>query len=227
MEIINIDGIEVKIIRKRIRNAYIKINPSGEVFVTAPKLYPAMLIKSFLNRKLGWIKKRQAAALARPAKIKNLFVSGEHIELCGKRYLLNVFHAKKRSAVVNFDCVDLYAKPQDGLAVKQKVINHFYKEQLEKVAGTFVNKWLIEMPVGAAGPVEIAFKTMKSKWGSCNIRSRKITLNTELAKKTLRCAEYVCAHEVLHLKERNHNKNFHTFMKQAFPDWKSLEEELK
>ena len=77
-----------------------------------------------------------------------------------------------------------------------------------------------------ANAVKIKYKKMKGRWGSCNISDRIITLNTELAKKSARCIEYVTAHELLHLKERKHNKKFRDYMKKAFPDWKKLEAEL-
>lgn len=77
-----------------------------------------------------------------------------------------------------------------------------------------------------ANAVKIKYKKMKGRWGSCNISDRIITLNTELAKKSGRCIEYVTAHELLHLKERKHNKKFRDYMKKAFPDWKKLEAEL-
>ena len=82
-------------------------------------------------------------------------------------------------------------------------------------------------PVVLRNPVKFNFKRMKGKWGSCNISAKKITLNTELAKKSLRCVEYVIVHEILHLKERKHNKRFNDYMKKTFPDWKKLEAELE
>ncbi|AKL98530.1 M48 family metallopeptidase [Endomicrobium proavitum] len=227
MESIEFDGVKALIIRKKIKNAYIKIKSSGEVVITAPLRYPSVLIERFFGRKLGWIKKRKAAVLARPAKIKNLYIDGEHVELFGKKYALNVYNAKKSYVVLNCDSICLYVKDGAGYDKKKKAMDAFYKKQLENIVPAFINKWLLEIRAVAPAPITLCFKSMKSKWGSCRVNERKITLNTELAKKSVRCAEYVCAHEVLHLRQIRHNKDFKDFMKRAFPDWKALEEELK
>jgi predicted metal-dependent hydrolase len=40
---------------------------------------------------------------------------------------------------------------------------------------------------------------MKTKWGSCNAKARRIWLNLELIKKPPACLEYVVVHELTHL----------------------------
>jgi predicted metal-dependent hydrolase len=49
---------------------------------------------------------------------------------------------------------------------------------------------------------------MKTKWGACNIRVRKIWLNLELTKVAPHLLEYVVVHELTHLLERAHNDHF-------------------
>lgn len=73
---------------------------------------------------------------------------------------------------------------------------------------------------------EICVKVMKTKWGTCNIKAKRIWLNTELAKKSIESIEYVLAHEMVHLIERKHNKNFITHLRKTLPKWEHLREEL-
>ena len=49
---------------------------------------------------------------------------------------------------------------------------------------------------------------MKTKWGSCNTSLGKIWINLQLVKRPVNCLEYVVAHEIIHLIEKNHNDNF-------------------
>ena len=49
---------------------------------------------------------------------------------------------------------------------------------------------------------EIRFRKMKTKWGTCNTRAKRIWLNTELAKRNIESIEYVLVHEMVHLLER-------------------------
>ena len=67
---------------------------------------------------------------------------------------------------------------------------------------------------------------MKTKWGTCNIKSKRIWLNTELAKKPIENIEYVLIHEMVHLLERNHNEKFVAYMDKFSSRWKYLREEL-
>lgn len=69
-------------------------------------------------------------------------------------------------------------------------------------------------------------RKMKTKWGSCNIEKRLITINLELAKKYLHCIEYIVVHEMVHLLERNHNERFVAYMDQFLPNWRAIKSEL-
>jgi predicted metal-dependent hydrolase len=73
---------------------------------------------------------------------------------------------------------------------------------------------------------EIRFRKMKTKWGTCNPRLKRILLNTELAKKSIKSIEYVLIHEMVHLLERGHNARFHAYMDRFFPTWRVQKAEL-
>ena len=73
---------------------------------------------------------------------------------------------------------------------------------------------------------EVGIRKMKTKWGTCNPKAKRIYLNTELAKKSIEHIEYVLMHEMVHLLERNHNDRFIAHMNKFLPPWKQLREEL-
>lgn len=60
---------------------------------------------------------------------------------------------------------------------------------------------------------------MRTRWGTCNSRSRSIRLNTELVKKPMECLEYVVVHEMVHLLEASHNARFKALMSRYMPNW--------
>ncbi len=74
---------------------------------------------------------------------------------------------------------------------------------------------------------DVRFRKMKSRWGSCNIKSKVICLNTELVKKPIKCIEYVLVHEMVHLLERKHDARFYGFMDKFYPSWKTVRKFLK
>ena len=63
-------------------------------------------------------------------------------------------------------------------------------------------------------------RKMKTKWGSCNYRDGNIRLNTDLARISPECLEYVVVHEMVHLLEPKHNKCFYSLMDGFLPEWK-------
>lgn len=73
---------------------------------------------------------------------------------------------------------------------------------------------------------EFGIKKMRTRWGTCNLRAKRIWLNLELAKKPPECLEYVVVHELVHLLERKHNAVFVAYMDKHLPNWRHLKGEL-
>jgi hypothetical protein len=67
---------------------------------------------------------------------------------------------------------------------------------------------------------------MKTKWGSCNVRARRIRLNTELVKKPRDLLEYVVVHEMVHLLVPTHSERFAAIMSEHYPGWRDARSEL-
>jgi predicted metal-dependent hydrolase len=60
---------------------------------------------------------------------------------------------------------------------------------------------------------------MKNRWNSCTLHCRRILFNIKLARVPQSCIEYIVVHELLHLKEKNHNKIFEALLNKYLPDW--------
>ena len=69
-------------------------------------------------------------------------------------------------------------------------------------------------------------RAMKTRWGSCNVRTAAITLNLELAKFDMRALRYVITHELTHLWVRGHDARFYARMDKYFPGWQCVRREL-
>ena len=87
----------------------------------------------------------------------------------------------------------------------------------------YIEKWEKVIPVIVN---DFGIKSMKTKWGTCNIEAKRIWLNLELAKKPLQCLEYIVVHEMVHLLERRHNDRFIGYLNKYMPQWKKYKEEL-
>jgi len=78
-----------------------------------------------------------------------------------------------------------------------------------------------------ASVAEWGAKKMKTRWGSCNIRACRIRLNSELAKKSPECLEYVLVHEMTQLLQRGHGDAFNSLMDQFLPAWRLRQADLE
>lgn len=67
---------------------------------------------------------------------------------------------------------------------------------------------------------------MQKQWGSCLTSARKIQFNLLLVRVPLRCIEYIVVHEIAHLKEHRHNKDFIAMLDKYLPDWQLRKKEL-
>lgn len=93
------------------------------------------------------------------------------------------------------------------------------KRQLQRL----IDKWEPVMGVKSAG---FTIKKMKTRWGSCNVKSHHLNFNLLLAKVPQECAEYVVVHELTHLLEPSHNARFWSLMEYYLPKSKELRKQL-
>lgn len=69
-------------------------------------------------------------------------------------------------------------------------------------------------------------RAMRTRWGTCNTRARRLTLSLELAKKPPQCLDYIVVHEMMHLLEPGHGARFKGLMQQHYPAWKACRDLL-
>jgi type I restriction-modification system DNA methylase subunit len=105
-------------------------------------------------------------------------------------------------------------KPDTSTEQRQILLQEWYREQLKALVPHYIAKWekIMGVEVSAFG-----IKKMRTKWGTCNIESKRIWINLELAKKPPECLEYIVVHEMVHLLERNHNARFIAYMNRFLP----------
>mgnify|MGYP003393802311 CR=1 FL=1 len=72
----------------------------------------------------------------------------------------------------------------------------------------------------------ISIKNTKSRWGSCS-KKGNLNFNYKIVLLPEKLADYVIVHELCHLKELNHSKNFWNLVSLALPDYKVLRSKLK
>ena len=99
-----------------------------------------------------------------------------------------------------------------------------WREAVSACVPALIGAW--EPIVGVkAGP--IAYRNMKSRWGSCQPATGRICINVRLALYPPECLEYVVVHELCHLLERGHGPRFRALMDAFMPDWRERRAKLR
>ena len=226
MPSISVAGLDVEIVRKDIKHLHLGVYPpDGRVRVSAPLRVNDEAVRLAVIGKLAWVKRHQQAFLRQERQSARECASRESHYFFGRRYLLEVIEDRgpARIALQDKTRLTLFIPPSTGVKRREEALNTWYRRELKAVIPSMIEKW--EAVIG----VRVAFwgvKKMKTKWGSCNREARRIWLNLELAKKPVRCLEYIVVHEMVHLLERRHNDDFRELMDRFMPQWRLYREEL-
>jgi len=222
---IELGDICLNVIHKNIKNVHLSVHPpQGRVTISAPLQMDLETIRLFSISKLGWIRKQQTRLRNQKRETAREYITRESHYYLGQRYLLKVIEQSAVPKVVlKHDTIELYIRKDAATKQREAILQSWYRQQLRAIISQFIGKLEKKMNLKVA---EVCIRTMKTKWGTCSVKAKRIWLNTELAKKPIESIEYVLIHEMVHLLERNHNDKFIGYMYKYLPDWKHLREEL-
>jgi predicted metal-dependent hydrolase len=218
--------LEIETVKKDIKNIHVGVYPpNGRIRVAAPLKTTDEAIKLLVISKMPWIKKQQLKFNGQERQTKREYVSGESHYFLGNRYRLSVHQtdSKPRIEIKRKTRIDMFVQPQTTSEKRERLMDNFYRSELKRQIPALVSKW---QEITGLQIKEIKIKKMKTKWGTCNPKYQRVWLNLELAKKTLRCLEYVLVHEMTHLKEKHHNEQFELLLKSYMSQWGQSKQEL-
>jgi predicted metal-dependent hydrolase len=223
---ITVGGLPIEIKRnKGQKNIYIRVgSPEGNVKVSAPERVKNDEIERLVSEKLEEIRKIREKVLKRKELKKREYVSNELCYLWGKPYRLQVVFEGKKSSVSKTSTEIIITAPEGAdESAREKLLLSFYREELKLALKKLLPE--CERKTGVRAN-EARIKNMKTRWGSCNIKERRIWVSLKLAEKPIECLEYVIIHELTHLLEKSHNRRFYTLLEGFYPKWKETKKLL-
>ena len=173
MTYLYVNGVEVQVVRRRVKRMSLRISKSdGTVMLVAPLYEKESTIEAFLQSKADWVVSRQRSILDSPMRKAESAAEDE---------------VRQWRAIVQADTELL------------------------------VEKWA---PIMGVHPKKLAYRNMRSRWGSCTPDTGRVCINVRLALYPHRCLEYVLVHELCHFFVRNHGPEFKMLMDRFLPDWR-------
>jgi predicted metal-dependent hydrolase len=223
---IHVSGLTVDVVRKAIKNLHLGVYPpDGRVRVAVPLAVSDEAIRLAVIGKLGWIKRQRKGFEEQERQSEREMVSGECHYYLGRRFRLRVTEHNGPARIVlrNKAYMVLHVRSESSLTQRKRAVQSWYRARLKTLISPLLEKWQPVLDVQGDG---WGVKKMKTRWGSCNVDARRIWFNLELAKKPVRCLEYIAVHELVHLLERNHTDRFTALMDRFLPQWRFCRAEL-
>lgn len=197
------------------------VDRGGELVVHAPLAASEEELRHWVNHKLLWVHQKLAQKQEMNCAVRTPeFVSGESFFYLGKSYRLRV--ASRADAALSFDGERFILRRSDvGDAVQ--CFRHWYLETGTPWLANRVAKWEPRVCVKTS---RVKVGDLGFRWGSCG-KNRTIHFNWRLLQLPARLIDYIIVHELAHLLERNHTKEFWRILDRTMPDWQSRQRTME
>lgn len=224
-EYLKVNGIEILIRRKPIKNLYLRIEQETlQAVISAPLRMPAADIERFILSKANWLQQKLDFLAKRRLVFAAQETAGESLWIWGKKYAVRFIPGRARTVITENEVIFSGNTEESSMEKLTKCIDKLYRQQLAQQIEKFAAFWQKRLQLTAGG---WRIRKMKTRWGTCNTFSRRITINYNLVRLPVECLEYIIVHELAHLYEPSHSSRFKNFLTQNLPDWKQRESLLK
>lgn len=204
----------------------IQVHPDRSVTVKAPEGSDLAAVEAFLRKRAPWIVRQQRAfeRLPQPAPPRR-YISGESYSYLGRHYRLKVVEGERDWVKLTRGYLEVTTPSKANPEYVRAQVEGWMRKQARRVFYERLQAMLPRFAPLQLPEPELVIKPMKARWGSCT-EGGTITLNLELIKMPKPSIDYVIVHELCHLVEHNHGKQFYALLDRVLPDWETRRQRL-
>lgn len=226
-----VSGIQVEVIRKKnLKNINLRIRTSdGYVSVSAPLNADYGRIERFLKSKESWLIKhterlKTNGQKSRKTELVNLSLG--YLIIFGEKYELELLERDGAgySFLKSNDKILMAAPKNAAPESRRSKLEIFLRETLRREIEDRMVFWEVKTGLKCAS---WSIGNMSSRWGSCNVKTKKIRFSVYLVLLPLKCLDYIIVHELGHLVTRFHDLSFYAFVERYIPDWRSIRKSMR
>ena len=217
--------IEYELIHSRRKTLGITVHPDGRVTVRAPMRASADDVQDVVNKKAGWILKKQQMFEEYEPPPPRRYVSGETHFYLGRPYRLQVSENSRQNVSLDGSRLLLQVRDAGNEERKRKLLTEWYRSRARQI---FPERLDACYPTAARHGIPfplLKIRLMKKRWGSCSSKGT-VLLSLRLIQTPQVSIDYVIFHELAHLKVLYHNKAFYALLDKMLPDWRAHREQL-
>lgn len=209
------------------KHTTLEVWPGNLVKVIAPIGLSQEALNKLVSSKTKWIIEKQRLIKDIPVWRAREFVSGESFPILSREYRLKIIEGfgetilKDDRLIVPVPKIDVDEEDSAEL-IKLSLIKWYKAEALSRIipkVDTFSAKLNI-------APKTVSIKDYTGRWGSCT-SGGDLIFNWQILSLSRECFDYVIAHEVCHLIELNHSKDFYRLLRSLNIDFEETELQLK
>jgi predicted metal-dependent hydrolase len=203
----------------RARRYLLRLRPDGTARVTIPRGGSTAVARQFVERHAAWLERELQRLQTQPRKPvvwkigTEIFLRGDAVRIeAGLNREVETVRFGSESVRVSDPAADLRLAIEGHL--RQLATRELPPRVLELAArhGLTVRR--------------ITVRSQKSRWGSCSRRGT-ISLNWRLIQTPAFVSDYICLHELMHLRQMNHSPGFWREMERVCPDYRMARHWLK
>lgn len=213
--------IQYELERKPVKNMNLRVRPDGFVHLSVNYRVSERTAMRFVESRAEWICSALQKYQNQVVRIlTERYREGETVFYLGNRYQLKLSEGMPDVCCIGEQMVIFCHSPEQ---TNEKEIQRIYlkwyenrchtvfREAFERVFPLFSVYGLLHKP-------NLCFRYMRSRWGSCNVRENKITLNKHLLKVPAEYIDFVIAHELTHCICPDHSQTFYQLLEKIVPD---------
>ena len=194
--------------KKTTKNTYIRVKDDLKIYITCNYYTKDSYIKKLIEDNQEKIVKMLNAKIKKQEKAKKFSYLGKTYDIVYLNSKDIFFGDEKIFVARNFNLDKWLLKEAERI----------FQEELDKMYQIFPKK--IPYP-------HLTIRRMTTRWGVCNIKLKRVTLNLELIKKDVKYLDYVIVHELAHFIHPNHSRDFWNLVGVLVPDYKVLRKEMR
>jgi predicted metal-dependent hydrolase len=217
IDCLTVDGLRFAVRwSSRRRTVGITVKRDGELVLAAPARTSQRRLETVVREKLPWVRRKLAEfeALGPPPQPRRV-VAGELFPYLGHDLRLALTAAPPEPVTPGDGTLEVDGS-LDGKA--RGALLAWYQaratEHVEAAVARFV-------PLVGAAPARVVVRDLgKRRWGVCEHRTLTVSFHWQLVTLSPELLDYVVVHELAHLHEPNHGKEFWRRVADVLPDYK-------
>jgi predicted metal-dependent hydrolase len=203
----------------RARRYLLRLRSDGTARVTIPRGGSTAVARQFVERHAAWLERELQRLQTQPRK-PAAWTIGMQILLRGNAVRIEAgFNSETKTVRFGGEAVRV---PDPVADLRPAIEGH-----LRRLATRELPPRVLELAARHGLTVRrVTVRSQKSRWGSCSRRGT-ISLNWRLIQTPAFVSDYICLHELMHLRQMNHSPGFWREMERVCPDYRMARHWLK